>query len=192
MDLVKIAGKALPWLTAALTGGPVGVATMAAGKIAEALGLPADTSISEVKNKLAGMQPAEFIKLQEVENSFALEMQKLGFTHEQFLVQAENDALKIVNDTMKVELENSHKEAWYQKAWRPANGFAVAAGSFVAVIFTCILFAQAVWFKDPAAINAIPALATAIAMILAVPGAAVGITAWKRSVEKLKKLKGDI
>lgn len=93
---------------------------------------------------------------------------------------ADTAELSAVNETMREELRNSANETWYQKGWRPANGFCVAFGSFISVIFTCYLFYLAIIMKDLTALNAVPQLATAIALILAVPGAAVGITAWHR------------
>lgn len=191
MSISSVANAVLPWLTAALSGGPVGVAAMAATKIASAIGLDSSSTVEQVKNALTGMSPADVIKLKTVEQEFQKEMQELGYKNEQFLANVDLEAIKTVNATMQVELLNSANEAWYQKAWRPANGFAVAAGSYTGVVFTCILFSQAIYYKDLTALNAIPQLAMALAAILAVPGAAVGITAWKRSVEKLEKLKQE-
>ena len=93
---------------------------------------------------------------------------------------AESADIATVNATMQEESKNSSSEAWYQKAWRPANGFSVALGSFASVIAICYLFFQAIVEKDITALSVIPSLATAIATILAVPGAAVGIAAWHR------------
>lgn len=96
-----------------------------------------------------------------------------------------------VNTTMQAEVANSANESWYQKGWRPFNGFVVGLGSFVAVCFVCYLFYVAIIQKDLAALNMVPQLATAIAMILAVPGAAVGITAWHRGVLQRMQIQGD-
>ena len=93
---------------------------------------------------------------------------------------AESADIATVNATIEEELKNSSSEAWYQKAWRPANGFSVALGSFASVIAVCYLFFRAIVEKDITALSVIPSLATAIATILAVPGAAVGIAAWHR------------
>ena len=93
---------------------------------------------------------------------------------------AESADIATVNATMLEESKNSSSEAWYQKAWRPANGFSVALGSFASVVAVCYLFFRAIVEKDITALSVIPSLATAIATILAVPGAAVGIAAWHR------------
>jgi roadblock/LC7 domain-containing protein len=90
--------------------------------------------------------------------------------------------VQAVNTTMQAEVANSANESWYQKGWRPFNGYVVGLGSFIGVCFTCYLFYVAIVMKDATAINIVPQLASALAMILAVPGAAVGITAWHRGV----------
>lgn len=171
----------VPWLGAALTGGPVGLATMAAGKIASAVGL-GDSSIKSVTDFLSSgsMTPEQKIALQNSEQEFKIKMTELGFQHEKDMVLADVASLQAVNLTMQAELANSANETWYQKAWRPANGFCVAIGSFVGVAASCFLFGYAIIYKDANAINAIPQLATSLGMILAVPGAAVGIAAWHK------------
>lgn len=179
--------SALPWLANALFG-PDGLASTAASKIGEKLGL-SDKSVEAVKAAVSGMNPEELGKLKGIEDSFKLEMTKLGYSHEEQLAKIDLDQIGVINKTIQIELENSDKEAWYQKAWRPANGFAVAAGAFAGVIAVCCLGFVAIKTKDPAALNMIPALATAIAMILAVPGAAVGIAAWHRGMAQRDEIK---
>lgn len=100
---------------------------------------------------------------------------------------ADNADMTTVNQTMIEELRNSQNETWYQKGWRPANGFCVALGSFVSVVAMCWLMYEAIIGKDITALNAIPALATSIGLILAVPGAAVGITSWHRGMQQRKR-----
>lgn len=187
MGVLLAAG--LPWLANALIG-PGGIASVAAGKIAEKLGL-ADTTVQAVQNAISGMKPEELSKLKEVENSFKLAMTQAGYTHSEVLSKIDLDQISVVNKTIQTELENSDKETWYQKAWRPANGFAVALGSFAGVLAVCWLGYQAIKTKDPTALNMIPALSLAIAGILAVPGAAVGIAAWHRGMQQREEVKGE-
>ena len=170
-----------PWLGAAITGGPVGLATLAAGKIAEAIGL-GDSSIKAVTAALSAgnLTPEQKLALQNSEQDFKSRMVELGFQHEKDMVLADVSALIAVNATMQAEANNNANEEWYQKAWRPLNGFCVAIGSFVGVVASCVLFAFGIYAKDPNAISAIPQLAASLSMILAIPGAAVGITAWHR------------
>lgn len=82
-------------------------------------------------------------------------------------------------------------DTWYQKAWRPINGFAVAAGSFVGTVAVCLLALQALYLHDTAALNVIPQLASSIALILAVPGAAVGIAAWHKGAAQVQEVKNE-
>lgn len=128
-------------------------------------------------------------KAHEFELTHQQTMLKLQLDHELEQRRADSADINTVNETMRVELQNALNEAWYQKAWRPANGFAVALGSFCAVIGACILTAQAIANKDPSALNAIPQLATSIALILGVPGAAVGIAAWHRGKMQREEVK---
>lgn len=192
MDLSATAKTILPWISAALTGGPVGIAAMAVSKIAGAIGLDSDATLPSVVTKLNVMNAAEVANLAKIENDFKLAVQNLGYKTITQLAQFDIDAIKIVNDTIQTELANSANEAWYQKAWRPACGFSLAIGSFVGVFFTCILFYKAIIENNIDALNAIPQLATSLALILGVPGAAVGIAAWHRGVEKIEDIKASL
>jgi hypothetical protein len=118
-----------------------------------------------------------------------LEYFRLRNAHELSLRDKDTADMQIVNDTFTQELQNSANEAWYQKAWRPANGFCVALGSFVGVIGVTWLMFEAIGHGNTNALLAVPQLATAIAMILAVPGAAVGIAAWKRGSAQIEEIK---
>ena len=103
--------------------------------------------------------------------------------------KADSADIATVNTTMTAELTNAAAESWYQKAWRPANGFAVALGAFLSVLATCWLFYVALTGKDTNALSVIPQLASSVALILGVPGAAVGIAAWHRGVAKVEAVK---
>lgn len=186
----NVVSSILPWLSAAVAGGPVGVATLAVGKIAAAIGLPETAAPAEVQAKLNTLSPDQLLALQKYEMDFKKEMQDRGYKNQELLAQLDLGAIEAVNATMRVELENSDKESWYQKAWRPACGFAVAIGSFAGVLGTIILLILGIFYGKPEAINAIPQLAMAIAAILAVPGAAVGIAAWNRGVMQIEEVRG--
>jgi hypothetical protein len=85
-----------PWLITALTGGPIGLAGMAAKTIADKIGL-SDATIEGVKTALTGntMTPEQMLSLKAADNDFSLQMQKLGFTH------AENMAgIEVQRDTV--------------------------------------------------------------------------------------------
>jgi len=112
-------------------------------------------------------------------------MLKLQLDYEVSMRQADSTDIGSVNATMRAEYTNSGTEAWYQKAWRPANGFAVAIGSLASVLYAGYLFYIGTALHDPNAISMVPTLATSVATILAVPGAAVGIAAWHRGKQKI-------
>ena len=170
-----------PWLTTALTSGPVGLAVMAAGQIAKALGL-GDATVDGVKDALSNitLSGEQRLALQKEDHDFQAAMKKLGIEELQTLVNADVDIIKAVNATMQAESANSDKENWWQKGWRPFNGYIVGLGSLIGVLYTCYLMDMAIRLKIPEALAAIPNVAIALTTILAVPGAAVGITAWHR------------
>lgn len=112
-------------------------------------------------------------------------MMKMQLDYEVQMRQADSTDIGAVNETMRAEYSNSATEAWYQKAWRPANGFAVAIGSLASVLYAGYLFYIGTAMHDPSAISMVPTLATSVATILAVPGAAVGIAAWHRGKQKI-------
>lgn len=179
----KVAQLGLPILGSLL---PIPGGAAIGARLGEAIGLGKDAKPEEVLAALTGDSEA-LQKAKEFEMTNHKELVQLQLQHDLETHKQDVEALKTVNATMQTELANSANEEWYQKAWRPANGFAIATGSFVAVFFTCILFWRAITAKDLGAISAIPQLAAAIAMILSVPGAAVGIAAWHRGVEKRLK-----
>jgi hypothetical protein len=187
----NVLGTVAPWLNAGLTGGPVGVGMLAVSKIAGALGLSGNQTPDTLKAALSNMSltPDQELALEKADNDFELQMTQAGYQNIQALTKMDIDQLAIVNATMIKELENADKETWYQKGWRPFCGFAVAAGSFVGVMACAVLFFKAIMDKDPTALTAIPGLATSMAMILSVPGAAVGIAAWHRGVAQVQEVK---
>lgn len=95
---------------------------------------------------------------------------------------ADSADIAAVNQTMQAEYENSDRENWWQKGWRPFNGYVVGFASLVTVAGVLWLSWLALSGKDMNALNAIPTIVSSIAMVLAIPGAAVGITAWHRGV----------
>lgn len=75
MDWKKIIGTVAPWIGTAL-GGPLG--GMAVEAAANALGL-SDKTVEAVKGALAGATPEQMLALKQADQSFALQMQKLGY-----------------------------------------------------------------------------------------------------------------
>lgn len=169
----KLTALGLPLLGAAL---PVPGGAALGTALAAMLGVSKPEEIAAaVQNNAEALS-----KTQEFEAGHKERILALLIDAEKAERSADSADLSVINETIREELRNSANEEWYQKAWRPANGFCVAIGSFVAVVYSCYLFYLAIVMKDITALNAVPALATSIGLILAVPGAAVGITAWHR------------
>ena len=122
-------------------------------------------------------------------------MLKLQLDNDAAMRAADSADLATVNATMQAEAANSANENWFQKGWRPFNGYVVGLASFVAVVFVCVLFYQAMSNPNGSSIASvcaqIPALAFAIAAILGVPGAAVGITAWHKGMLQRNQAQGQ-
>lgn len=171
----EIAKLGLPLLGAALPiPGGAAIGTALAAAIGSKSADPQDILTALTANADAVQKAKEF----EAQHQERLLQMQYDFE----LAQRKQDSADLanVNTTMQAEAVNSASEAWYQKAWRPANGFAVALGSFMSVGATCWLFYLGLVDHDMSALNVVPQLATSVATILAVPGAAVGIAAWHR------------
>lgn len=192
-NILSALGDIAPWINAGLNGGPVGVGMLAVSKLAAALGLSTNQTPDSLKTAISDMQLTgdQQIALEKADNDFEFQMKAAGYKNIEALQKMDLDQIATINATMVTELQNSDKEQWYQKAWRPVCGFAVAAGSFMGVMVCGLLFWRAIIDKDPTALNAIPGLATSMAMILGVPGAAVGIAAWHRGVAQVQEVKNE-
>ena len=169
-----------PWLTAALTGGPVGLATLAAQKLAGAIGLD-DSSPGGVASSLQNLTLTgeQKVALQQAEYSYKEQMQQMGFTHQEQLLSAESGELAIVNKTMQVEDAATNA---YAADWRPTWGYVSAAVfAFVAVV-ACGLESLAIWNKDPTALASIPQFISALLPLFGIAGAVLGINAWHGGV----------
>ncbi len=177
-DVGQFVAKAAPALGGILAG-PGGAA--AGELLAMAFGVESapDKVIDALKS-----DPSAIMKLRELESNERVRLEEIR-------IQADTAGIQAVNETMRAEISSAPGQAWYQKAWRPANGFAVAIGSVLSIVFVCYLFYKALTssilgVNVIAVINTLPAFAAAIAAILAIPGAAVGIAAWHRG--KLQRI----
>lgn len=171
-DLEGFVAKAAPVL-GTLIGGPAGTAV--GGLIATALGC--DATPDAVSKALAS-DPEAATKLAQIQADNKVALQNLQITAENNRLTADTARIASVNATMQAEAANSDKMNWFQKGWRAFNGYVVGFSSAVAVAGIIGLGYRALFLQDAGALNAIPAIALAITSILAVPGAAVGITAW--------------
>ena len=96
------------------------------------------------------------------------------------------DEMAIVNTTMQAELHADHFLQW---SWRPLNGYALAIGSLVSVGFVIFAGYQAVVLHNVEALNALPQILTAVALVLSIPGAVCGVTAWHRGIAQIEQIK---
>lgn len=190
MDLKDI-GKALasiglPLLGAALPiPGGMAIGTALANFISSPTAKPEDILATLTSNAEALEKAKEF----QANNHSTLVKMAVDYELAQSKIDA--DALAMVNTTMQTEAAQSANENWWQTGWRPFNGYIVGLGSFVALCAACYLFYLGIVQKDTNAISTIPQLAMAVATILAVPGAAVGITAWHRGKAQIAEVMKD-
>lgn len=179
----EIAKIGLPLLGAALPlPGGAAIGTALASMIGLSSAQPQDILTALTANADA------VVKAKQFEAQHREKLLEMAYNYEIEQRKADSADVAAVNTTMQTEAANSASEAWYQKAWRPFNGFVVGLGSFVATVFSCYLFYLGILGHDPSAINAVPQLATSIALILGVPGAAVGITAWHRGRAQIAEI----
>lgn len=116
MDFTSLLKTVAPWIGTAL-GGPLG--GMAVTAAANALGL-GDKTTDAIKQALGGATPEQMLALKEADQTFALQMQTLGFKQisdlEGFAIQNASD----INKTMQAETAAEH---WPSYSWRPFCGF---------------------------------------------------------------------
>ena len=179
----QLAKFGLPLLGAAL---PIPGGAVLGQALATYIGSPTSTPNDILATLGASADAIEKAKEFELNNQSALFKTKIDY--EVAMRTADSTDIANVNTTIQAEDTNSVNEAWYQKAWRPYNGFIVGTGSLFSVVFTCYLFYVALTTKDTASLSIIPQLASSIALILGIPGAAVGISAYGRNQLKVAQL----
>jgi hypothetical protein len=182
-----IAAIGLPLLGAAL---PVPGGMVIGTALAQAINSPSakpEDILTTLTSNVEALQ-----KAREFEATNHASLVKIAVDYELAQRSADSADLAAVNATMQAEAVASVRENWWQTGWRPFNGYVLGVASLVAVVFTCYLFYLAIVQKDAAALNIVPQLASAIAMILAVPGAAVGISAWTRGKAQVAQIMKDV
>ena len=183
----SLASIGLPLLGAALPiPGGVAIGTALANWISSPSAKPEDILATLTSSAEALQKAKEF----QANNHQSLVTIAVNYELAQAKIDADSQA--VVNTTMVAEASNSANENWFQKCWRPFNGYIVGLGSLVAVTFSCYLFYLGIFTKDTIAISTVPQLAMSVATILAVPGAAVGITAWTRGKAQIAQINKDV
>lgn len=173
----QLIGVGLPLLGNAIIPG----SGTAIALVANALGLGSSATPEQVATAIGN--PDNVLKLKELQDKHEETLAKMAY-------DAENAAIESVNKTMQAEAAAAANENWWQKGWRPFNGYVIGVASFVSVVGVFYLAYLALAGKDPAALNILPSIVTSIAMVLAIPGAAVGITAWHRGLLQREQAKG--
>lgn len=104
-------------------------------------------------------------------------------------MQVEEMTIQSVNATIQAEVA-AKQEHWLQWAWRPLNGMVLAVGSFSTLMFVFYCAIVAIHYGRPDALTALPNIITAVGMVLSIPGAVCGVTAWYRGRTQLKQTQG--
>jgi hypothetical protein len=91
MNFGGILKGALPWLGAAITGGPVGLAAMALKTVGDKLGVKAPKNAAEAEALYVNATPEQRLALKQEDDNFAVRMKELG-------IQEVEDLEKIAAD----------------------------------------------------------------------------------------------
>jgi hypothetical protein len=91
MSFGGILKGALPWIGAAVTGGPVGIAAMALKTIGDKLGVKAPKNAAEAEALYVNATPEQRLALKQEDDNFAIRMKELG-------IQEVEDLEKIAAD----------------------------------------------------------------------------------------------
>lgn len=177
-----VAKLGLP-LLGEIFGGPAGagVGAALASHVAAKSGEPADV-LAALQSGADALAKAREFELTYQERFLAI------------VTAAASKDIAEVNQTMRTEA--AAPEDRFQRYWRPFNGYVVGLASLESVSLVSYLFYKALAHPGvdglslAAIVNSLPQLAMALAAILAVPGAAVGIAAWHRGVAQVEAVKG--
>jgi hypothetical protein len=130
MDLLKIVGAVAPTIATAI-GGPLG--GMAMKVVADALGLPAESSEKDVSKAMAAATPDQLLALKQADQDFAVRMRELDIDLEKIAASDRDSARR--------------REAQVRD-WMPrVLAFVVVAG-FMATVFL-VLLGYVDGMKDP-------------------------------------------
>lgn len=153
--------KAVAPTIATALGGPL--AGAAVSFLSSKLGVPAET----VEQAVAGMTPADLVKMKELDYQFQEEMGRQGISLQ--LAQI---------DVNKTEAGSTN---WFVAGWRPFIGWTCGlALAYVAIVEPMARFAAQVWFKY---LGAFPVIDTTLTMQVLLGMLGLGAM---RSLEKVK------
>jgi len=188
--ITDVLGAVAPWLTAAVEGGPAGLAVEAATKIAGALGI-GDSSIDGIKSALSNltMTPDQKLALQNSEQDFQYKMKQLGYQHAEQMAATDAGIIKDVNATMISEENSSNK---FAVDWRPMWGY-VSCGLFAFIgVCACVMAFMALYANDPTKLDFIPKFIMAFIPLFGIAGGVLGINAWHSGVADVVTAKSGV
>jgi hypothetical protein len=187
-DLGKsLASIGLPLLGAALPiPGGAAIGTALASMIGSSSANPSDI-LSTLQASADAMAKAK-----QFEDQHREKLMDMAYQYEIDQRKADSADLAAVNTTMQAEATNSANENWWQTGWRPFNGYVLGVASLITVCGVFYLAFLALSGKDANALNAIPTIVSSIAMVLAIPGAAVGIAAWHRGRAQIAEIQAAV
>jgi hypothetical protein len=143
--------------------------------------------VLDVAKSVTGIgDPKSAVDAIKADPALALQFQQAVMALELALAQEENKTLAEVNATMRAEGASEH---WPQWSWRPFWGFSSGTAFLFVALLCCWLGYLAVSARDMTALQMIPQLVGAFATLFAIPGAILGVTAWKRGQEKIEKIR---
>ena len=103
--------KIAPWLGAA-AGGPPALLAMAAKEISSALGYDVPADKVKIDQAVSGATQEQLVKLKELDQSFQVKMQDLGFNTLDALVKAE---VKDKSSARQMQIEALKQDGWFAK-----------------------------------------------------------------------------
>lgn len=139
--MIDLLGKIAPWIGAA-AGGPPALLAMAAKEISSALGYDVPADKEKLTEAVTGATQEQLIKLKELDQTFQVRMQELGFSTLDSMIKAE------VSD--KASARQMQVEALKQEGWLAKN-FVYLLASFWTV--ASVVYIGFVTFGDIPAAN---------------------------------------
>jgi Holin of 3TMs, for gene-transfer release len=179
----EIAKIGLPLLGAALPlPGGAAIGTALAAMIGSGSAKPEDLLAA-----ITG-DPTKLQAAREFEATNHQHLMQMAYDFETKQRESDSADLAQVNETLRQELTNSASEAWYQKGWRPFNGF-----SFGVVLFLNYGLPTLInTFAPMIAEKWIPVVSQPVPEFVFVAwGSVLGVTAWHRGVLKRIQVEGD-
>lgn len=183
----SLAAIGLPLLGAAL---PIPGGAAIGSALASAIG-STSTNPSDILASLQANADA-LAKAKQFEEQHREKLMEMAYQYEVDQRKSDSADLANVNATMQSEAGASASENWWQTGWRPFNGYVLGLASLITVGGVFYLAFLALSGKDANALNAIPTIVSSIAMVLAIPGAAVGITAWHRGRAQIAEIQAAL